>query len=393
MFSLEFTKKIPFEIIYLHGMVRNEGGHKLSKSKGFMMDPLIVMDELGTDALRFTLLVGSTPGNDTIVNMKKIESNRNFANKIWNAGRFVISAIQYAAEKPMDKLPQTLADQWILSRLNQLILSVERLFANFQYGEAGKQIYEFFWAEFADWYLEIAKLQLNGSKERARQTAEILAHVMDVSLRLLHPFTPYVTEELWAHLKTASLEKGFNPFGKNQVWEDALIIASWPVAEPTLPNDESINRDFKILMEIIREIRNLRADKKVTPGKKIQAIFVTAEKLALLESQQGMLCALAYLDPETVLFYPALKTKPDKVVSLIVSGIEIHFPLSGMVDSKAENARLEKELKEAESQVERLTKLLSGDFARKAPPALVEKEKQRLETYKETISKIKAQLK
>ena len=393
MFSLEFTHKIPFETVYLHGLVRDEEGHKLSKSKGYVMDPLIIMDEMGTDALRFTLLVGSTPGNDTNLNMKKVEANRNFANKIWNAGRFVVSAIQNSPSKPAKATAETLADRWILTRLNQLIRSVERLFANFQYGEAGRQIYDFFWSEFADWYLEIAKLQLTESDARAHQTAKILSRVFDSSLRLLHPFTPFVTEELWGHLKTAASEKGFTPLGESKPWEDALIIAAWPETEEVQPQEEETTKEFGLVMDIIREIRNMRAEKKVTPGKKIQALFIASETRKLLESQKAILCALAYLDPATISIKARLDKKPEKVVSLIVSGTEIHLPLAGMMDLEAEYSRLEKELKEAGSQVERLEKLLSSDFAGKAPPALVEKEKQKLITYKETMAKLKGQMK
>jgi valyl-tRNA synthetase len=392
MFSLEFTHKIPFETVYLHGLVRDEEGHKLSKSKGYAMDPLIIMDEMGTDALRFTLLVGSTPGNDTNLNMKKVEANRNFANKIWNAGRFVINAIQNAPSDPGKKSIETLADRWILTRLNQLIRSVDRLFSNFQYGEAGRQIYDFLWSEFADWYLEIAKLQLTESNIRAFQTAKILAHVFDTSLRLLHPFTPFVTEELWGYLKKSASEKGFTPLGVSKPWEEALIIAAWPEAGEAQSAEDETVQDFGFLMDIIREIRNMRVEKKVTPGKKIQAIFVSAERFEFLKSQKTILCALAHLDTDSITFKSNLDKKPEKVVSLIVSGVEIHLPLAGMLDLEAENSRLEKELKEAEFQVERLEKLLSSDFGSKAPSALVDKENQKLMAYKETIVKLKAQM-
>ena len=203
MDGLEFTGKVPFDTVYLHGLIRDDSGRKMSKSYGNVIDPLPVMDDLGTDALRFTLLVGSTPGNDTSLSLKKVESNRNFANKIWNAGRFVLSAIE---SLPKDSafpvgLDWTLADSWIWARLQNLVREVERLFQSNQYGEAGRQIYEFFWNEFADWYVEAAKLQLGQGGPLAFQTAETLARVLDVCLRLLHPFTPFVTEELWGHLR------------------------------------------------------------------------------------------------------------------------------------------------------------------------------------------------
>jgi valyl-tRNA synthetase len=214
MMGIEFTGEVPFQTVYLHGLIRDEHGHKMSKTKGNVIDPLITMDELGTDALRFTLLVGSTPGSDMNLSTKKVEANRNFANKIWNAGRFVIGALQQAPVRyEGEGVGWTLADSWIWARLQAVIREVERLFASHQYGEAGRQVYDFFWADFADWYLEIAKLQLAEGGDRAHATAHTLARVLDTCLRLLHPFTPYVTEEMWGHLKRTcqELSSGFAP--------------------------------------------------------------------------------------------------------------------------------------------------------------------------------------
>ena len=217
MLGLEFTGQVPFHTVYLHGLVRDELGRKISKTTGNVIDPLILMDEFGTDALRFTMLVGSTPGNDTNVGPKKVESNRNFANKIWNVGRFVINAIDHSLTPPIGSATKTkrgtgagregwtLADSWIWARLQQLVRDVERLFQTFQYGEAGRQIYEFIWSDFADWYVEIAKQQLTNDATRY-STVATLARVFDTSLRLLHPFTPFVTEEIWGHLRNALRE-------------------------------------------------------------------------------------------------------------------------------------------------------------------------------------------
>ena len=203
MSGLEFTEEVPFHTVYLHGLIRDEHGRKMSKTYGNVIDPLVVMEELGTDALRFTLLVGSTPGQDTNLAISKVEANRNFANKVWNAGRFSISAIGQIDSKPEETAEWTLADSWIWAKLQELVRNVERLFQNFQYGEAGRQIYEFFWSDFADWYVEIAKGQLQEGGARAYTTAQTLVRVLDMSLRLLHPFTPFVTEELWGHLHKA----------------------------------------------------------------------------------------------------------------------------------------------------------------------------------------------
>jgi valyl-tRNA synthetase len=195
MEGLEFSGEAPFHTVYLHGLIRDEHGQKMSKTKGNMIDPLIVMDELGTDALRFTLLVGSTPGNDMNLSIKKVEANRNFANKVWNAGRFVIGALDQAPDNAAKPADWSLADSWIYARLQSLVSDVDRLFTAYQYGEAGRQIYEFFWSEFADWYVEIAKLQLAEGGDRAFYTAQTLVRVLDACLRMLHPFTPFVTEE------------------------------------------------------------------------------------------------------------------------------------------------------------------------------------------------------
>ena len=187
MSGLEFTGEPPFNTVYLHGLIRDEHGQKMSKTKGNVIDPLIVMNQMGTDALRFSLLVGSSPGNDMNLSLKKVEANRNFANKIWNAGRFVISALETAPAVPTGEPQWSLADSWIWARLQSLIREVDRLFTAYQYGEAGRQIYEFFWSEFADWYVEIAKQQLGQGGDTAFYTAYTLERVLDTCLRLLHP--------------------------------------------------------------------------------------------------------------------------------------------------------------------------------------------------------------
>ena len=389
MMGLELTREAPFHTVYLHGLIRDEHGRKMSKTYGNVIDPLTVMDDLGTDALRFTLLVGSTPGNDMSLSVKKVEANRNFANKIWNVGRFVITAIntQPSAEKLGD---YTLADSWIWARLQQLVRDVERLFQTFQYGEAGRQIYEFLWSDFADWYVEVAKGQLQDEDTKAR-TVETLARVFDMALRLLHPFTPFVTEELWGHLRTAVRNSPF--FNIAGDWPNALIVAQWP--EPREPEgwEESKIADFELLQEIVRSIRNLRAEKGVAPSKRIAASIAAGSKADLLHEQTGVLASLAALSESELSIVPSLADKPQDTVALVVGSVEIYLPLAGMVDLAEEKARLEKELKEAESHIQRLEKLLAGDFANKAPAHLVAKEREKLAGYQKTAEKIKAQLK
>jgi valyl-tRNA synthetase len=398
MLGLEFTGQVPFHTVYLHGLVRDELGRKISKTTGNVIDPLILMDEFGTDALRFTMLVGSTPGNDTNVGPKKVESNRNFANKIWNVGRFVINAIETLTppSAPLSQLGRgagdegwTLADSWIWARLQQLVRDVERLFQTFQYGEAGRQIYEFIWSDFADWYVEIAKQQLTNDNTRY-STAATLARVFDTSLRLLHPFTPFVTEEIWGHLRRALRESRMADEVKD--WPDALIVARWPEAREPEGWEESRIADFELIQEIVRSIRNLRAEKNVSPSKRIAANFAAGAKTELLQEQEKVIASLAGLNEAELTIRESLKDKPKDAAALVIGSVEIYLPLTGMVDLVNEKARLEKELKETESHIERLEKLLSGDFANKAPAPVVQKEREKLEGYKETAEKLRAQL-
>jgi valyl-tRNA synthetase len=408
MYGLEFTGQVPFHTVYLHGLIREEAGKKMSKTHGNAIDPLVVMDELGTDALRFTMLVGSTPGNDMTPSLQKVEANRNFTNKVWNAARFVINAVDNLVQNsPYDEQPHlltladpdptqlTLSDRWILARLRGLTRDVERLFQTYQFGEAGRQIYEFFWGEFADWYIEIAKLQLAENGYQTWKTAQILVHILDNCLRLLHPFMPFITEELWGHLKKAASEANFptvtEPTGTYS-WEEALIVAHWPkpVAE-SLWEAASI-ADFSLVMEIVRAIRNLRSEKKVPPSRLIRAIFVADDWYPILHDQATMIAALSKLDVASL---ELLKTHPPKAEGdtvLVIGPVEVYLPMTGLVNLLEERLRLTKEMAEIESQITRLVALLSGSFAEKAPLAVIQKEKDKLAGLREAAQKIKAQI-
>ena len=397
MSGLEYTGKIPFHTVYLHGLVRDEHGRKMSKTTGNVIDPLTVMDDLGTDALRFTLLVGSTPGNDTNVGLKKVEANRNFANKLWNAGRFVINAVSALTPSPLSRWERgwgegeyTLADSWIWAKLQGLVRDVERQFQNFQYGQAGQQIYDFIWNDFADWYVEIAKQELSAGGERAARAADTLARVFDMSLRLLHPFTPFVTEEIWGHLRNALQNSPLHDVCSD--WPQALIVARWPEQREPEGWEGAKIADFELIQEIVRAIRNLRAEKNVAPSKRIPAQIAAGSKTSLIQEHSYVIASLAGLHESELTIVELLNQKPADAAALVVGSVEIYLPLSGMVDRAEEQSRLEKELKEAESHITRLEKLLSGDFANKAPAALVQKERDKLEAYKDTAQKIKAQL-
>jgi valyl-tRNA synthetase len=391
MDGLEFTGQIPFDTVYLHGLIRDENGKKMSKSYGNVIDPINVMEELGTDALRFTLLVGSTPGNDMNLSLKKVEANRNFANKIWNATRFILAALDQAPPRAQTEPDWTLADSWIWACVQTLIREVERLFGNYQYGEAGRQIYDFFWSEFADWYLEIAKLQLEEGGDRAFYTAKTLVNVLDLSLRLLHPFTPFVTEELWGHLKRVASEHSpeFAPRGG---WEQALIVARWPETRPEEGWEAGKVSEFNLIQELVRAIRNLRSEKNVKPSRRIPATLVSANYAEVLRQQAISIAALSGLDMGQLQIMKELSEKPEGYIVLVVGPVEIYLPLAGMVDPSEERARLEKDLEDAQSQIQRLEDLLASPFAEKAPQPIVQKEREKLAGYRDSEMKLRSQL-
>ncbi len=391
MDGLEFTGKIPFHTVYLHGLIRDENGQKMSKTKNNVIDPLEVMDDLGTDALRFTLLVGSTPGNDMNLSLDKVEANRNFANKLWNAGRFIIHNLQNIPSAPEGEPDWTLADSWICARHKQLRETVNRLFENYQFGEAGRQIYDFFWTEFADWYVEIAKDQIAEGGDRAFHTVQTLVRTFDTCLRLLHPFTPFVTEELWGHLKEACQEAS-DQLQSREGWGEALMIAKWPEPMEMAGWEEKAIEDFSLIQEMVRAIRNIRAEYKVQPGHKIACTISAGGKKDMIQSQEQTFVSLAGVDPEALTIVDMPIEPSEDQVTLVVTPVEISLPLAGLVDVEAERERLEKELAEAQSQISRLEKLLASPFAEKAPPEVVQKERDKLAEYRETAKRLEQQL-
>jgi valyl-tRNA synthetase len=389
MMGLEFTGDIPFQYVYLHGLVRDESGRKMSKSLGNVIDPLKLMSEYGTDALRFTLLTGATPGNDMNLSVKKVEANRNFANKLWNAARLVIQMMEGAPAQVSEEPEATLADRWVMARLTQVRNDVNRLFDSYQYGEAGRQLYEFFWGEFADWYLEVAKLQIQASPGQHWLTVKTLVKTLDEILRMLHPYIPFVTEEIWSHLKAASQEHPAE-FRPDFSWEDALMVARWPEKDEMEIDHESI-KDFTTIMELIRSIRNVRSEKKVQAGRKILCQIQAGDQLGLVEESRVAITTLAHLDPERLVIAETLDERPVDAIPLVVGTIEAFLPLSGMVDKDAELQRLSKELEEVQNQIQRLQIQLDGPFSMRAPEQIVARERQKLKDLKETAQKIKSQ--
>jgi valyl-tRNA synthetase len=374
MAGIHFLGALPFQTIYLHGLVRDAKGEKMSKSKGNVVDPLEVMDQFGTDALRFTLATSSTPGNDMKLVPERIEGNRNFANKIWNASRFVITATAEVGKgvPPIDRVePATLADRWILHRLARLSGEVTRLIDDFQLGEAGRQINDFFWSDYCDWYVECAKVQLRQGDEAARRgTAGILRAVLDQCLRLLHPFMPFVTEEVWQQLYRSSV-------AEETRWPaPALIVATWPQANPAVLDDVA-ESDFTLVQEVIVRIRDARNQAGVEPARRVQVMLIAGMRLEMLGAQAPLIEFLARTEQPQI--HEQLAEKPAQAMSLLAGPIEIYLPLAGMLDLSKELARLEKERVATEGEIARVQGRLANEaFVSRARAEVVQKERERL---------------
>lgn len=390
MMGLAFTDDVPFRYVYLHGLVRDENGRKMSKSLKNVIDPLELMSEYGTDALRFTLLTGSTSGNDMNLSVNKVEANRNFANKLWNAGRLIIGSLEEAPAQIPEIQEYSLADRWILARLSQLVQDVNRFFNTYQYGEAGRHLYDFFWSEFADWYLEVAKLQIRESDGEYWVTVKTMVKVLDACLRMLHPFIPFVSEELWRHLKEAckSHPAGFNP---DRPWEAALMVAEWPETDGDEDVDIEAIKDFSLTMDLIRSIRNIRSEKKVEAGQKIVCLIQAGEHTDLVKNMSKAITTLAHLNPKKFIVSEVLEKRPADSIPLVVGSIEAYLPLSGMVDRETELNRISRELENVEEQIKRLQDLLASPFSSRAPSEIVDKERDKLETLLETAKRLLSQ--
>jgi len=387
MLGMRMTDEVPFHTVYLHGLIRDEHGQKMSKSKGNVVDPLEVIDEYGADALRFALLTGSTPGNDMKLSLQKVEAARNFGNKLWNAARFVVGSLDEgysardtastAARWKEDPTVLSLQDRWILSRHNRVIEHVTRLIDQYQFGEAGRQLYEFLWGEFCDWYIEMAKVPLQGDdRTTAQRTQAILVYVLERALRLLHPFMPFVTEETWQHLPHEG---------------EALIVAPWPEPGPT---DEAAEAEMGLIMEMVRAIRNARAEYEVEPSRAIIATIAAGKKRDLVASQADILVRLARIDPAKLRIEEALAEKPTKALALVVGGYEVFLPLAGLVDTDRERARLAAQLEKLQKEIARAEKLLANQsFVSKAPAEVVDKERMKLEGYRQRHTKLEERLK
>lgn len=374
--SVEFTDQKPFRDVLLHGLIRDEEGRKMSKSLGNGIDPMEVIEKYGADALRFTLVTGTTPGQDLRFQWTKVEANWNFANKIWNASRFLMMNLDdYTVDDLRLGGKQSVADRWILSRLNTTVRMVTKHLDDYDFGEAGRKLYGFIWDDFCDWYIEMAKIVLYGDREEEKMTTKsVLVHVLDHVLRLLHPFMPFVTEEIWQHLPHV---------------DNSIMLANWPEAEEKL---EIATDDMQLLQNIIKSVRNLRAEKGVAPSKPIALMIKPASEKERMILETNYSYIEHFCNPERLTLSLSISA-PEQSVTMVVTGAELYFPLSGLIDIEEERHRLQAELEKWTSEVERVQKKLSNQrFIAKAPDKVVEAERAKEEDYLEKQRKVQERL-
>jgi valyl-tRNA synthetase len=343
---------------------------------------LNIIEKYGTDALRYTLTTSSTPGLDMNLDPRRLEGARNFANKIWQAARFVLMNASgedpKGFQEPLGDGELELADRWILSRLNRLIKNVDRLFESHQYGEAGRQINDFLWSEYCDWYIEASKVRLYDEGADKRVPLTVLLHVLETALRLLHPFMPYVTEAIWQALPD-EVKEG-----------EALIMARWAQTDEARVDGEA-EEDMGLLMELIRGIRNRRAEYRVTPGKRIPAVIAAAGALDVLREQRALLCSLAKLEPDQLTIEASIEP-PSQAATIVVGETTCYLPLAEIVDLEEERERLSEELADVEDRIARSGRLLDGPFAERAPEHVVQRERDKLADLKAEQAKLAQRL-
>jgi valyl-tRNA synthetase len=384
MLGLYNMDEIPYSVVYLHGTVRNEHGQRMSKSLGTGVDPLEVVEKFGADALRYTLITSSGPGNDMRLAEQRVEAGRNFANKLWNAARFVISMIGNGTVRLPDAMPgpdAPLEDRWIMSRVEGLARGVDDLMRRFELGEAARQVYEFVWGEFADWYIEIAKVRVRGENQRGPSPLPVLAYVLDRCLRMLHPVMPFVTEEIWQALSQKI----------DGVGEEALIVAAFPRGESGYA-DAAAERDMTLLIEIVRAIRNIRAEKKVEPARLIEAYVAGGADAPMLEAGRAYIEILARAKPVRIIA-DAADAPRDQVATAVLEAATVVVPLAGLFDVAAERARLEKQIADAEAEAGRIAEKLANEgFRAKAPAKIIATEEERLAATRARIEGLRAGL-
>lgn len=376
--GLHNMKEIPFKTVLIHGIVRDSEGKKMSKSLGNGVDPLEVIDKYGADALRFMLITGNAPGNDIRFYEERVESARNFANKIWNASRYVMMNLdKNLMEKYKDCKDYNIADTWILSRLNEVIKEVTDNIEKFELGMASQKVYDFMWNEFCDWYIELSKPVLYGKDEKAKGvTFNVLFNVLTSGLKLLHPIMPFITEEIFINI---------------QEEEKTITTSKWPEFKEELKNEE-VEKKMSHVIEAIKAIRNVRIEMDVPPSRKAKIMIYALDGIDAFKDGKIYFEKLA--SASEVEFLNSKEEAPENAVSAVTKGAEIYIPLFDLVDLEKEMERLNKEREKLEKEIERVDKKLSNEnFVKKAPEAVVNEEKAKGEKYKEMLEAVLERIK
>jgi valyl-tRNA synthetase len=385
MMGLHFRKDVPFKDVYIHALVRDAEGQKMSKSRGNVIDPLVMIDQYGTDAFRFTLAAFAAQGRDIKMSTERIEGYRNFANKIWNASRFVMMNLEDDFTPNFELLAPNapLADQWILSRMNSVCKDVEAALREYRFNDVASGLYHFIWHEYCDWYLELSKPSLSqekGSAER-RATQTVLVHVLETALRLLHPLMPFITEEIWQLIpegvkREASGER-----------KGSIMVAAYPAADERMI-DKGIEQDMQMVMDLILAIRNIRGEMNIAPSMYISAhIKVETEELGQhLEKSAAYVTTLSRLKDLRIGMH---EKKPKAAATGVIKGAEIYVPLEGIIDLAQERDRLQKEIAKISKDIDVFSKKLSNrNFVDKAPKEVVEKDTAKLAEFREKRDKL-----
>ena len=376
--GLELTDQVPFKDVLVHGIVRDNQGRKMSKTLGNGVDPLDVIDEYGTDSLRMSLILGTTPGNDIRYSSDKVEASSNFANKLWNASKFVLMQLEDIEEfkendiTELDLSKMIYVDKWIISKLNTLVKEVTENLENYDLGVAAQKIYDFIRNDFCDWYIEIVKPRLFNKEDESRYTVQfILNYVLCTSLKLLHPFMPFITEEIYSKLYHKP---------------ESIMMTEFPKYKEELDfkNEEELAIE---IMNIITEIRNIRSKMNVHPSKKTKLIFVTTTAKDEIEKSEAFLEKLGFANKIEI--QKTTENIPENAVAILSKNMEVHIPFEELVDIEEEKKRLEGEKKRLESEVQRGEKMLSNPgFINKAPEAKINEEKGKLANYKELLENV-----
>ncbi|MHA1715748.1 MAG: valine--tRNA ligase [Promethearchaeota archaeon] len=388
MLGCELTGKPPYHTIYLHGIIRNEKGKKISKSMEdvYKYDPLNIINAYGADTLRYVLTSNAVPGKDINLDPRQFEPAHRFCNKIWQSTRYVLGHLnenevipKFDANFPHDKL--CLADKWILSRLNKLIGQITDYIENYDLLNATRSLKNFYWGEFCDWYIEMTKTRLYDESTNDKITPKvILFHVLTSCLKMLHPVIPFITEALWQALPASVKET------------DALMVAKWPDKDDSLVNDK-IENGFNIIIELIKEVRRTKIDFNIPPATKIPIIIEAQDVAGVIKDLRSEICMLAKIDPDKLKVEKQLTTPRSKAAKIVLKEIMAYIPLEDLIDIETEKKRIQNKINKLEKQIESKRKKLAGPFAEKAPKEIVENEREKLIEFETQFERLKEQLK